>query len=111
MSPGKVAAGILPKLDRIGVQDRTLATDGDAQPLVGWFVDGIAQRLTDAVDGGDEQGWEQVAWIAAHNSRVALTEALSGMIRDGEITRARAEQLARMVMRENAVTAYHLGAK
>lgn len=66
---------------------------------------------TDAFDGGDAQGWEQVAWIAAHNTRVALTEALTGMMRDGEITRPRAEQLARMVLRDNALTAYHLGAK
>jgi hypothetical protein len=37
--------------------------------------------------------------------------ALTGMLRDGEISRARAEQLARMVMRENAMTAYDLGAR
>jgi hypothetical protein len=31
------------------------------------------------------------------------------MMRDGEITRARAEALARMVLRENALKAYSLG--
>lgn len=64
---------------------------------------------TDAFDGGATQGWEQVAWIASHNARHALAVALSGMVRDGEITRDRAEQIARMVMRDNAIAAYHLG--
>ncbi len=64
---------------------------------------------TDAFDGGDSQGWEQVAWVASRNARVALAEALTGMERDGEITPARARELARMVMRENALKAYALG--
>jgi uncharacterized protein len=65
---------------------------------------------SDAFDGGAEQGWEQVAWVGATTARRALAIALTGMMRDGEITRARAEELARMVMRENALTAYDLGA-
>jgi predicted TIM-barrel fold metal-dependent hydrolase len=64
---------------------------------------------TDAFDGGPEQGWEQVAWVATRNARRALTEALSGMVRDGEISPERARDLARMVMRENAERAYRLG--
>ena len=64
---------------------------------------------SDAFDGGAEQGWEQVAWVGATTARRALAIALTGMMRDGEITRARAEELARMVMRENAVAAYDLG--
>lgn len=63
---------------------------------------------SDAFDGGVEQGWEQVAWVGTMTARRGLAMALTGMMRDGEITRARAEQLARMVMRENAMTAYHL---
>ena len=63
---------------------------------------------TDAFDGGDLQGWEQGAWIAIRNTREALTSALTSMIRDGDISRDRAKQLARMVMRENAIRAYHL---
>ena len=46
--------------------------------------------------------------MAQRNARNALTEALTGMMHDGEITRERAEELARMVMRENAIKAYHL---
>jgi len=61
---------------------------------------------SDAFDGGAEQGWEQVAWVGSTTARRALAIALTGMLRDGEITRERAETLARMVLRENALTAY-----
>ena len=64
---------------------------------------------SDAFDGSAEQGWEQVAWVGSMTARNALTIALTGMLRDGEITRNRAEALARMVLRENAQSAYALG--
>ena len=64
---------------------------------------------SDGFDGGLEQGWEQVTWVGTMTARRGLAMALTGMLRDGEITRMRAEQLARMVMRENAMTAYELG--
>jgi predicted TIM-barrel fold metal-dependent hydrolase len=63
---------------------------------------------SDAFDGGPEQGWEQVAWVGAKTTRNALAIALSGMVRDGDIGRERARALARMVLRENAVTVYGL---
>jgi uncharacterized protein len=63
---------------------------------------------SDAFDGGLEQGWEQGLWVGTTTARRALAIALTGMMRDGEITRARAEALARMVMRENAIAAYGL---
>jgi uncharacterized protein len=53
-----------------------------------------------------EMGWEESGWIAARNSRQALAGALTGMLRDGEISRARASELARMVLRENARALY-----
>jgi predicted TIM-barrel fold metal-dependent hydrolase len=64
---------------------------------------------TDAFDGGAEQGWEQVAWVGSMTARRALAIALTGMMRDGEISRDRAQALARMVLRENAISAYGLG--
>jgi hypothetical protein len=64
---------------------------------------------SDAFDGGAEQGWEQVAWVGSITARRALAMALTGMLRDGEINRPRAEELGRMVMRQNALTAYDLG--
>ncbi|MGI8508039.1 MAG: amidohydrolase family protein [Gemmatimonadaceae bacterium] len=63
---------------------------------------------SDAFDGGAEQGWEQVAWVGSMTARRALAISLSGMLSDGEITRSRAEMLARMVLRENAIAAYRL---
>ncbi|HWG53921.1 MAG TPA: hypothetical protein VN677_11565 [Gemmatimonadaceae bacterium] len=63
---------------------------------------------TDAFDGGPEQGWADAAWLGTTSARRALAIALTGMLRDGEISRPRAEQLARMVMRENAMAAYRL---
>ena len=63
---------------------------------------------SDAFDGGAEQGWEQAAWIGSMTARRSLAIALSGMLRDGEITRTRAEMLARMVLRDNAITVYGL---
>ena len=61
---------------------------------------------SDAFDGGPDQGWEEGAYLAASTARRALALALTGMIRDGEIDRPRAETLARMVLRENAARLY-----
>jgi hypothetical protein len=63
---------------------------------------------TDAFDNGVEQGWEQIAWVGSNTARRALAIALTGMVRDGDITRDRAQALARMVMRENAAAVYGL---
>jgi len=63
---------------------------------------------SDAFDGGPDQGWEEVAWMASTTGRRALAIALTGMLRNGEITRDRAETLARMVLRENALRLYRL---
>jgi uncharacterized protein len=61
---------------------------------------------TDAYPYIPEMGWEESGWIAARTGRQALTLALTGMMRDGEITRGRASELARMVLRDNARTLY-----
>jgi predicted TIM-barrel fold metal-dependent hydrolase len=57
---------------------------------------------TDAYPYSSELGWEESGWISAHNGREALGRALTSMVRDGAITRTRAAELARMVLRENA---------
>ena len=81
-----------------------------ARVLRQWLAEWPEKVLfgTDAFDGGPEQGWAEAAWVGTTSARRALAIALTGMMRDGEITRARAEELARMVMRENAIAAYHL---
>ena len=61
---------------------------------------------TDAFDGGPDQGWEEGAYLGASTARRALAMALTGMMRDREIDRPRAEALARMVLRENALKLY-----
>ncbi len=66
---------------------------------------------SDAFDGGNQQGWDQLAWIASRNARWVLTGALGGMVQDGEISEARAEELARMVLHDNAVKVYGLGSR
>ena len=63
---------------------------------------------TDAFDGGPEQGWGEVTLVAAQTGRRALAEALSVLMRVGDIDRPRAEEVARMVLRENAIRAYRM---
>jgi uncharacterized protein len=63
---------------------------------------------TDGYPFSDSLGWEEATWIAAHNARQALGLALTEMWRDGEINRARATELARMVLRGNAAKLYSL---
>jgi uncharacterized protein len=55
--------------------------------------------------------WEEMLCLSNDSAREALAIALTGMIDDGEITIARAMQLARMVLRENALKLYGLNAE
>ena len=63
---------------------------------------------TDAYPFSEELNWEEAAWMAATTGRQALGLALSDMLRDQEIDRSRAVQLARMVLRDNAIKLYRL---
>lgn len=63
---------------------------------------------TDAYPYSADAGWEETGYIAAKTGREALAIALTGMLRDSEITRARASELARMVLRDNARALYGL---
>ena len=72
-----------------------------------WFPEKVLFG-TDASTGPPELDWEQGGWLAAQSARRALGAALTGMINDGEVSRERAMQLARMVLRENAVKLYGL---
>jgi hypothetical protein len=63
---------------------------------------------SDAYPYSDQLGWEESGWIAARTGRQALAVALTAMMRDGEISRERALELARMVLRENARRLYGL---
>lgn len=61
---------------------------------------------TDAYPYSEAVGWEELLWLSARNGREALGRALTGMLRDGEITHQRAVELARLVLRDNAKALY-----
>jgi uncharacterized protein len=94
----------------ISMMDLILAPADLAQVLRGWLLRWPDKVLfgTDAFEGGPGQGWEEGAYVAATTARRALAMALTAMQRDGDITPARARELARMVLRENAVRLYRL---
>ncbi|HEV2182317.1 MAG TPA: amidohydrolase family protein [Candidatus Acidoferrales bacterium] len=61
---------------------------------------------TDLSPGTPEIDWEEIGWQTSNSGRDALATALTGMMDDGEITRARALEIARMVLRGNALKLY-----
>jgi predicted TIM-barrel fold metal-dependent hydrolase len=81
-----------------------------AQVIRGWleYVPEKVLFATDAYPYSAESGWEETAYIGSTTGRRALGLALTGMLRDGEITRVRAKELARMVLRDNARALYKL---
>jgi uncharacterized protein len=91
-------------------QSLFLGTMTLAQTLREWleFVPEKVLFATDAYPYSEEMGWEEAGMVASRTGRKALAVALTGMVRDGEITRARASVLARMVLKENAKTLYGL---
>jgi hypothetical protein len=83
-------------------------TRGQAQMLRLWLSSFPEKMLygSDASPTTDEISWEETGWIASRTAREALTIALQGMIDDREITPARARELARMALRDNAKHLY-----
>jgi len=63
---------------------------------------------TDASPLSAELTWEEVGWLSATTGRRALAMALAAMMADHEVTRARALELARLVLRDNARKLYGL---
>jgi hypothetical protein len=55
--------------------------------------------------------WEETGYQTETAGRTALGIALTGMMQDGEITRALASEFARKVMRDNAIKLYGLSSK
>lgn len=95
----------------VSMIDDMLSPDELAGVLRMWLGEWPEKVLygSDAFDGGAEQGWEQIAWVGSHTARRALAIALTAMMREGEIDRSRAEEIARMVLRENAMRVYGVG--
>ncbi len=61
---------------------------------------------TDLSPGSQQIDWEEIGWQTTNAGREALAIALTGMMDDGEITRPRALEMARMVLRGNALKVY-----
>lgn len=89
-------------------QDLDLPPAALARTIREWleYVPEKVLFATDAYPYIPEMGWEESGWIAAQSGRQALAIALTGMVRDGEITRPRASELARMALRDNARALY-----
>lgn len=82
-----------------------------AEILRGWLTQYPEKVLygSDAFGLSPDMGWELSAWVASRNGRTALAIALTDMMRSGEVGRARAEEIATMVLRTNASKLYGLG--
>jgi hypothetical protein len=78
--------------------------------LEGWLVQSPEKVLfgTDASAFGPDMGWDSAAWVGTTTARRALAIALTDMVRNGDVSRARAEEIATMVMRTNAGKLYNL---
>lgn len=61
---------------------------------------------TDLSPGAGAEDWEEIGYQMENNARDGLALALTGMLRDGEITRAQALGMARGVLRGNAAKLY-----
>jgi predicted TIM-barrel fold metal-dependent hydrolase len=107
----RVTAGLLSKPNvwaDFSAQDLLIYPRALAEVLRNWLEYYPEKILfgTDASPTFPEIGWEETGWLATQTARQALGLALTGMMNDGEITRDRAVELARMVLRENAVKLY-----
>jgi predicted TIM-barrel fold metal-dependent hydrolase len=81
-----------------------------ARTLQEW-LEWVPEKVLFGSDGypyGGPFGWEETTWLGAKLGREALAIALTGMVRDGGISRDRALELARMVLRGNAGKLYGL---
>jgi hypothetical protein len=72
-----------------------------------WFPEKVLYG-TDLSPGPPQLDWDVVGYSTNLTARRGLAIALTGMVNDGEITRERALEIARMVLRGNAIKLYGL---
>ena len=92
----------------ISSQDMLMPPRTEAAWLREW-LEWEPEKVLFGSDGypfSDEMGWPESTWIATRQGREALGIALTGMLRDGEVSRGRAEEIARLVLRGNAERLY-----
>ncbi|HEV2118076.1 MAG TPA: amidohydrolase family protein, partial [Terriglobales bacterium] len=84
------------------------ALSGVIRDWLEWYPEKVMFG-TDLYPGtSSEYDWDSIGYMIATTGRKALGLALTGMMQDGEISRARAVQLAHMVLFDNAAKLYGL---
>lgn len=86
-----------------------LLSTRELSKTIRYFLETFPEKVlfgTDLYPNTPEINWEEVGWQTTHSAREALAIALTGMMDDGEISRSRALELARMVLRGNALKLY-----
>ncbi len=71
-----------------------------------WYPEKILFGTDLYPTGSPAVDWEEIAWQTNDTARRALAIALTGMLRDGEITRAQAVAFAGDVLHDNAAKLY-----
>jgi predicted TIM-barrel fold metal-dependent hydrolase len=72
-----------------------------------WYPEKILYG-TDLYPGSGAYDWEEIGWQTNQTARQALGIALTDLIHDSQITLPRANEIAQMVLRGNAVKLYQL---
>jgi predicted TIM-barrel fold metal-dependent hydrolase len=91
-------------------QDALLPARAESAVIREWLVwyPELVLFGTELAPGPPEQDWDVIGYSTDRTARRAFAIALTGMMNDGEVTRARALDLARMVLRGNAMKLYGL---
>jgi len=90
-----------------GIQPAEALGAGDATPMMAQYL-ALKAAHADYLLFYRMGDFYELFFADAAKASEALGIALTGMLRDGEIDRARAVELARMVLRDNARTLYKL---
>jgi predicted TIM-barrel fold metal-dependent hydrolase len=96
--------------DEFSEKGLLFSRDDLAANLRSW-LEYVPEKLlfgTDAYPYSPETGWQETIVASAAAGRRALGLALTQMMRENEITSQRAEELAKMVLRDNARVLYKL---
>jgi len=75
--------------------------------ILRYWMEWVPEKVMFASDLSPDM-WEEQGYVASRTVRLGLAIALTGMMRDGEIGRPRANQLAHMVLHDNAAKLYGL---
>ena len=80
-------------------------------PVIREWLEWYPQKVlygTDLAPGQPEMDWDVIGYVTNSTARQALAMALTGMVKDKEISQERALEIAQMVLRDNAMKLYSL---